>query len=65
MARSTTFRWDLLLELLSPYHIISADTGLQAATQLEVACLLVCVFCDEHLAIYRPIYTAAMHLAAQ
>ena len=45
--RSTTFRWDLLLQLLDPYHII-AVTALQAATEHVVACL--CVLRDEHLA---------------
>ena len=72
---STTFRQDLLLQLLNPYHILSAVTALQAATQLEVACLLFCVMRDKHLAIPRPVrfaspaagivcYTTAMFLAA-
>ena len=72
---STTFRQDLLLQLLDPYHILSAVTALQAATQLEVACLLFCVMRDKHLAIPRPVrfaspaagivcYTTAMFLAA-
>ena len=39
----------------NPYHIISTVTALQAATQLEVACLLFCVLCNEHLAIHRPV----------
>ena len=30
------FRRDLLLQLLNPYHTISAVTALQAAAQLEV-----------------------------
>ena len=37
--RCHTFRRDLLLHLLNPYHIFSAVTALQAAAQLEVACL--------------------------
>ena len=37
---STTCRRDLLLQLLNPYHTISAVTALQAAAQLEVACPL-------------------------
>ena len=36
---STTFRRDLLLQLLNPYHTISAVTALRAATQLGVAWL--------------------------
>ena len=71
---STTFRRDLLLQLLGPYHII-AVTALQDATQLEVACLLVDVLRDEHLPIHRPVhlgspaagivrYTAAILVAA-
>ena len=31
---SATFRRDLLLQLLNPYHIISAVTALQTTTQL-------------------------------
>ena len=50
----TTFRRDLLLQLLNPYHIISAVTSLQAATKLEVACLLLCVLRDEHLQYVAP-----------
>ena len=46
---SATFRRDLLLHLLSPYHTISAVTALQAAAQLEVACPIFCVLRDEHL----------------
>ena len=73
---STTFGQDLLFHLLNPYHIISAITALQAATQLEVACRLFCVLRDEHLAIHRPVrfaspaaagivcYTAAISSAA-
>ena len=38
--RSATFGRDLLLQLLNPYHITSAVNPFQAATQLEVACLL-------------------------
>ena len=34
---SATFRRDLLLQLLNPYHIMAAVTALQAAAQLEVA----------------------------
>ena len=48
---SATFRRDLLLQLLDPYHTISAVTALQAAAQLKVACLLFCVLRDEHLSI--------------
>ena len=48
---STTFRRDLLLHLRNPYHIISAVTALQAATQLEVACLLFCVLRAKPLSI--------------
>ena len=51
--RST--RRDVLLQLLNPYHIVSAVTALQAATQLEVTCLIFCVLCDEHLSIDRPV----------
>ena len=43
---SATFRRDMLLLLLNPYHIISAVTTLQAAAQLEVTCLF-CVLRDE------------------
>ena len=71
---STVFRRDLLLQLFTFYHIFSAVTALQAATQLEVACLLFCVLCDERLPIHRPVhfaspaagivcYTAAIRLA--
>ena len=58
---STTFRQDLLLQLLNPYHILSAVTALQAATQLEVACLLFCVLRDDHplIAIHRPVHFAS------
>ena len=35
----TTFRRDLLLQLLSLYHMISTVSALQAAAELEVACL--------------------------
>ena len=52
---SATFRRDLLLQLPNPYHIISAVTALQAAAQLEVACLIFCVLRDEHLSIDRSI----------
>ena len=38
---SATFCRDQLLLRSNPYHIISTVTALQAATQLEVACLLV------------------------
>ena len=50
---SAPFRRDLLLQLLNPYHTISAVTALQAADQLKVACLIFCVLRDEHLSIYR------------
>ena len=46
---SATFRRDLLLQLLRPYHIISAVTALQAAAQLKVACPIFCGLRDEHL----------------
>ena len=52
---SATFRRDLLLQLLNPYHTISAATALQAAAQLEVACPIFCVLRDEHLLIDRPV----------
>ena len=74
-----TFCGDLLLQLLNPYHIISAVTALEAAAQLEGACPF-CVLRDEHLSIDRPVnvspalltagaggfvcYTAAIPLAA-
>ena len=38
---SVTVRRDVLLLILNPYHIISAVIALQAAAQLEVACLCV------------------------
>ena len=40
--RSATFRRNLLLQLLNPYHIISAIIVLQAGAQLEVAFCEVC-----------------------
>ena len=46
---STTFRPDLLLQILNPYH----------ATQLEAACLHIGVLRDEHLAIHRPVHFAS------
>ena len=52
---SATFCRDLLLQLLNPYHIISAVTALQAAAQLEVACPIFCVLRHEHLSIDRPV----------
>ena len=52
---SATFRRDLLLQFLNPYHIISAVTDPQAAAQLEVACSIFCVLRDEHLSIDRPV----------
>ena len=51
-----TIRRDLLLELLNPYHIMSAVTALEAAAQLEVACPIFCVLRDEHLSIDRPVH---------
>ena len=51
--RSATFCRDLLLQLLNPYHTISAITSHQAAAQLEVACPIFCVLRDEHLSIDR------------
>ena len=74
--RSATFRRDLLLQLLNPYHIISAVTVLQAAAQLEIAYLILWVLCDEHPSIclsnFSPrlllagfvCYSAAIRLAA-
>ena len=53
---SATFRRDLLLQLLNPYHIMSAVTALEAAAQLEVACPIFCVLRDEHLSIDRPVH---------
>ena len=76
---SATFRRELLLQLLNPYHIISVVTALQAAAQLEIACPFFLVLRDEHLCIDRPVrpifawpaaagsfvcYTAAIRLAA-
>ena len=52
---SATFRRDLLLQLLNPYHTISAVTALQATAQLEVACPIFCVPRDERLSIDRPV----------
>ena len=52
---STTFRRDLLLQLIIPYNTISAVTALQAAAQLDVACPIFCVLRDEHLYIDRPV----------
>ena len=52
---SATFRRDLILQLLNPDHIISAVTALQATAQLEVACLICCVLCNEHLSIDRSV----------
>ena len=61
--RSTTFRRDLLLQLLNPYHIISAVTALQTASQLEVACLLFCDLRDQHLSIDLSILPRLLALA--
>ena len=76
---SATFRRDLLLQLLNPYHIMAAVTALQAAAQLEVACPVFCILSNKHLSIDRPVcpffawpaavagfvcYTAATLLAA-
>ena len=52
---SATFRRDLLLQLLNPYHTIAAVTALQAAAELEVACPIFGVLRDEHLSIDRPV----------
>ena len=56
---SATFRRDLLLHLLNPYHTISAVTALQAAAQLEVECLVIRVLRDEHLDIHQPVHFAS------
>ena len=56
---STTSHRDLLLHLLNPYHIITAVTAPQAATQLEVGCPLLCALRDEHLAIHWPVHFAS------
>ena len=48
---SATFRRDPLLQLLNPYHTISTVTALHAAAQLEVACPIFCVLCNEHISI--------------
>ena len=48
-----TFRRDLLLQLLNPYHAISAVTALQAAAQLEVSCPTFCALRDERPSIDR------------
>ena len=61
---SATFRRDLLLQLLNPYHTISAVTALQAAAQLEVACPTFCVLRDEHLSIDLPVHFSPGLLAA-
>ena len=62
---SATFRRDLPLQLLNPYHIITAVNVLQAAAQLEVACLIFCVLRDERLSIDRStclsIFSGACH----
>ena len=54
---SATFRRDLLLQLLNPYHRISAVNALQAASsRLRVLCFFVsCVMSYEHLPIDRPV----------
>ena len=52
---SATYRRHLLLQILYPYHTISAVTALQAAAQLEVACPIFCVRRDEHRSIDRPV----------
>ena len=41
----TPSRWNLLLQLLNPYHIVSVVTALHDATQLDVACHFFCVMC--------------------
>ena len=61
---SSTFRRDMLLQLLYPYHIISAVTALQAAAHLEVACPIFCVLRDEHLSIDLSVYFSPGLLAA-
>ena len=51
---STTFRLGLFLQLLNLYHIISAVTAHQTATQVEIAYPLFSVLRDEgfiHLSI--------------
>ena len=53
--QSSTFRRDLVLQLLNPYHTISAVTALQADAELEVACPILSVLRDEHLSIDRPV----------
>ena len=53
---STTFRRELLLQLLDPYHIISTAIALQDATQVEVVYLPFRFLCEEHLAFYRPVH---------
>ena len=62
---SATFRRYPLLQLLNPYHIITAVNVLQAAAQLEVACLIFCVLRDERLSIDRStclsIFSGACH----
>ena len=50
---SATFRRDVLLQLLNPYHIIYAVSALQAAAQLRV--LFFGLLHDEHLSIDRPV----------
>ena len=61
---SATFRRDLLVLLLNPYHIIFAVTALQAATQLEVACLLFCVLRDLSISPRLLLASSATYVAA-
>ena len=51
----STFHRHVLLQLLNPYHIISAVIALQAAAQLGNACSTFCVLCDDHVSIDRPV----------
>ena len=51
---SSTFHRHFL-QLLNPYHTISAVTALQTASQLGNACSTFCVLCDDHLSIDRTI----------
>ena len=52
---SATFRRGLPLQLLNPYHTISAVNALQAAAQVVVSCPSSYVLRDEHLSTDRPV----------
>ena len=52
---SATFCRGLPLQLLNPYHTISAVNALQAAAQVVVSCPSSYVLRDEHLSTDRPV----------